>query len=130
MLPWAYLRIHVQFQNFTEYICGGLPVLIVTLSELVHICVAPIPPGPQVQALQHSEKGSLSLQYWQLQTQEILELQKAIQQGEKIEFVDDDIFCGENFLDLAELLELSSDDMTIIFSFDDAQLYQNKKSDT
>lgn len=55
---------------------------------------------------------------------------KQFNKEKKIEFVDDDIFCGENFLDLAELLELSSDDMTIIFSFDDAQLYQNKKSDT
>ena len=46
------------------------------------------------------------------------------------DFVYDDIFSGSDFLDLAKNLKLTSDDTTVSFSFDGAQLYQSKKSDT
>ncbi|KAF8156021.1 hypothetical protein B0H34DRAFT_617599, partial [Crassisporium funariophilum] len=68
--------------------------------------------------------------YRYLKTQEVLELRKAIEDGEDIEIVYDDLICGDDFLDLAEILKLTADDTTVIFSFDGAQLYQNKKSDT
>lgn len=42
----------------------------------------------------------------------------------------DDVFCGQDILDLTENLKLTSNDTTVIFSIDGAQLYQNKKSDT
>ena len=42
----------------------------------------------------------------------------------------DDIFCGQEFLDMAAKLKLTEDDTTVMFSLDGAQLYQNKKSDT
>ena len=45
-------------------------------------------------------------------------------------FVYDDIFSRSDFLDLAENLKLTSDNTTVSFSFDGAQFYQSKKSDT
>lgn len=59
-----------------------------------------IPLGPQIQALQRSEHGATAVRY-------------------------EDII-----LNLSERLALTSDDTTMIFSLDGAQLYQNKKSDT
>ena len=46
------------------------------------------------------------------------------------EYVHDDIFTGSEYINLAERLDLTSDDMVVSFSLDGAQLYQNKKSDT
>jgi hypothetical protein len=46
------------------------------------------------------------------------------------DFVYDDLFSGSDFLDLAENLKLTSDDTTVSFSFDGAQLHQSKKLDT
>lgn len=89
-----------------------------------------IPLGLQVQALRRSEKGSLASLYREVKMREVLEIRKAIEDGEDIEIIYDDIFCGEDILDLAEALQLTGDDTTVIFSFDGAQLYQNKKSDT
>ncbi|KAF8955107.1 hypothetical protein BDZ97DRAFT_1619993, partial [Flammula alnicola] len=48
----------------------------------------------------------------------------------ELDAIYDDIFCGSDVLDLAEDLKLTSDDTTVIFSLDGAQLYQSKKSDT
>ena len=42
----------------------------------------------------------------------------------------DDIFSGEDILALSTALNLTADDITVTFSIDGAQLYQNKKSDT
>lgn len=42
----------------------------------------------------------------------------------------DDLFSGSDILNLCEDLHLTSDDTTASFSFDGAQLHQNKKSDT
>ncbi|KAF8962353.1 hypothetical protein BDZ97DRAFT_1625860, partial [Flammula alnicola] len=47
-----------------------------------------------------------------------------------LDAVYDDIFCGDDILKLTETLHLTSDDTTVIFSLDGAQLYQSKKSDT
>ncbi|KAF8156738.1 hypothetical protein B0H34DRAFT_859431 [Crassisporium funariophilum] len=107
------------------------PVVFEKTGKKVHrkeACTFPI--GPQAQALRRSEKGSRASLYRQLKTDEILAVRKQIEDGEDIKFVYDNIFCGEDFLDLAGDLKLSSDDLTVIFSFDGAQLYQNKKSDT
>ena len=42
----------------------------------------------------------------------------------------DDLFSGSNILKLCEDLKLTADDTTVSFSFDGAQLQQNKKSNT
>ena len=45
-------------------------------------------------------------------------------------FVYDDIFCGNDFLELSEKFNLMGNDTTVLLSLDGAQLYQSKKSDT
>jgi hypothetical protein len=69
--------------------------------------------GLQLQALQRSSQGSKK-------TQEILKNLDST----------DNLFSGSNILDLIKNLQLTSDDSTVFFLFDGAQLYQSKKSDT
>jgi hypothetical protein len=85
-----------------------------------------IPLGPQIQALRRSPQGAGAMLYRDAKTREILEVLDL----RPDDFVYDDVFSGSDFLDLAEILELTSDDTTVSFSFDGAQLYQSKKSDT
>jgi len=81
-----------------------------------------IPLGPQIQALRRSPQGAQAMRYRDQKTQEILE-----SIGDPVY---DDLFSGSDILNLSEDLKLTSDDTTASFSFDGAQLYQNKKSDT
>jgi hypothetical protein len=81
-----------------------------------------IPLGPQVQALRRSRHNT-EIGYRDKKIQEIL----GTAPGDRIF---DDIFCGNDILKLHQDLSLSSDDTTVMFSLDGAQLYQNKKSDT
>ena len=46
---------------------------------------------------------------------------------DELDAIYDNIFCGSDVLDLSEDLELTSDNTTVIFSLDGAQLYQSKK---
>jgi len=87
-----------------------------------------IPLGLQLQALRCSIDGATSILYRDKKIQQYYDDLEKIQDAGDIVF--DDIFCGQDVLDLAERLNLNSDDTTVIFSFDGAQLYQNKKSDT
>jgi len=87
-----------------------------------------IPIGPQLQALRRSEQGSLTMRYRDQKTRQIMELIETLESVEDLVY--DDIFSGTDYLDLAEHLNLTSDDTTILFSIDGAQLYQSKKSDT
>lgn len=86
--------------------------------------------GPQVQALRRSAEGSEAMRYRDKKIQEILEILDPAKNLDLDSFVYDDLFCGSDILDLAENLQLTSDDTTVSFSFDGAQLYQSKKSDT
>lgn len=82
-----------------------------------------IPLGPQLQALRGSLSGSEDMKYRHEMTQELLQEH----------FTPDeyhDIFCGKEYINLAKREGITSDDITIGFSIDGAQLYQNKKSDT
>jgi hypothetical protein len=86
-----------------------------------------IPLGPQIQALRQSSEGATAMQYWD---QKIREL-PGMQEDERAEnFVYNDIFLGSELLNLFKKNELGPQDTTVSFSFDGAQLYQNKKSDT
>lgn len=85
-----------------------------------------IPLGPQVQALRRSQHGAAAMRYRDQKTKEILD---SITDQLK-DSVYDDTFCGNDYLDLHARLGLTSDDTTVSFSLDGAQLYQNKKSDT
>ncbi|KAF8172911.1 hypothetical protein BJ912DRAFT_831986, partial [Pholiota molesta] len=87
-----------------------------------------IPLGPQIQALRRSVHGATAMRYREKKTQEIFDALDGLEND--LDAVYDDIFCGEDVLKLAETLKLTSDDTTVIFSLDGAQLYQNKKSDT
>jgi hypothetical protein len=46
------------------------------------------------------------------------------------DMVYDDIFCGSDYLDMAQRIGITEDDFVITQSMDGAQVYQNKKSDT
>ena len=81
-----------------------------------------IPLGPQIQALRRSPEGAEAMRYRDRKIQEILE-----NLGDPVY---DDLFSGSDILNVCEDLHLTSDDTTVSFSFDGAQLYQNKKSDT
>ncbi|KIM35961.1 hypothetical protein M413DRAFT_78832 [Hebeloma cylindrosporum] len=86
--------------------------------------------GPQVQALRRSPQGSEAMRYRGEKIEEILESLDPAKNLNPDSFVYDDLFCGSDILDLAEDVQLTSDDTTVSFSFDGAQLYQSKKSDT
>lgn len=88
-----------------------------------------IPLGPQIQALRRSSTGAEALRYRSKKTAQCLEAlnNPDIAHGDLIY---DDIFSGEDILALSEALNLTADDITVTFSIDGAQLYQNKKSDT
>ena len=87
-----------------------------------------IPLGPQIQALRRSMEGAEAMRYRDRKTTEVIEAFNAAQSSDELIF--DDIFCSQDFQDLAENLSLTEDDTTVILSIDGAQLYQNKKSDT
>ena len=87
-----------------------------------------IPLGPQIQALRRSVHGANAMRYRDEKISSINEAFLGL--SDDLDAIYDDIFCGSDVLDLAEDLELTSDDTTVIFSLDGAQLYQSKKSDT
>jgi hypothetical protein len=87
-----------------------------------------IPLGPQIQALRRSKEGAEAMRYRDIKTTEIIEAFNAAQSSD--ELIYDDVFCGQDYLDLKEKLSLTEDDTTVLLSIDGAQLYQNKKSDT
>ena len=68
------------------------------------------------------------MRYRDRKTTEVIEALNAAQSSNKLIY--DDVFCGQDYLDLAEKLSLTEDDTTVILSIDGARLYQNKKSDT
>lgn len=78
--------------------------------------------GPLVQALRRSTQNAQAMLY---RNQKIQEIINSI--GDPVY---DDLFSGSDILKLCEDLKLTSDDTTVSFSFDGAQLQQNKKSDT
>jgi hypothetical protein len=87
-----------------------------------------IPLGPQIQALRRSVHGANAMRYRDQKISAINEAFPGLDDG--LDAIYDDIFCGSDVLDLAEDLNLTSHDTTVIFSLDGAQLYQSKKSDT
>lgn len=90
--------------------------------------VCTIPLGPQIQALRRSVHGANAMRYRDTKTAEILAALDNLEN--ELDIVYDDIFCGHDVLEMTANLELTSNDTTVIFSLDGAQLYQNKKSDT
>lgn len=99
-----------------------------TRKEVPRQRVCTIPLGPQLQALRRSASNVSALSYRDWKLEQILKSYRTL--ADSKDRVYDDIFCGGDFRQLAEDLRLSSDDITISFSLDGAQLYQNKKSDT
>ncbi|KAH9481009.1 hypothetical protein JR316_0005527 [Psilocybe cubensis] len=93
-------------------------------------CTFPL--GPQIQALRRSKEGAIAMTYRDKKTREILNIQKAIADanGNIGNFVYEDYLSGSDYLDLFEDQNLTENDTTVIFSFDGAQLYRNKGSDT
>lgn len=92
-----------------------------------HACTIPL--GPQLQALRRSPQSAAALTYRDRKTKEILETFRTMPLADCIY---EDIFSGSDLRKLAlnPAVALSADDITISFSLDGAQLYQNKKSDT
>jgi len=72
--------------------------------------------GPQIQTLQRSAQSTQAMHY---QDQKIWEIIDSI--GDPVY---DDLFSGSDILKLCEDLKLTTDDTTVSFSFDGAQLQQ------
>ncbi|PPQ81352.1 hypothetical protein CVT24_001144 [Panaeolus cyanescens] len=95
-----------------------------------------IPLGPQIQALRRSPEGAQALRYRDEKTQQIIDALNEINEENPdpelaaLLMTYDDIFSGSDYLDLAEKLDLTEDDTTVLFSVDGAQLYLSKQSDT
>jgi hypothetical protein len=87
-------------------------------------CTMPL--GPQLQALRRSPQGAQAILYRDRKIAEVIEAFNAAHSD--LELVYNDIFSGDHVLNLCETL--TEDDMTVVFSIDGAQLYQDKKSDT
>ncbi|RXW16028.1 hypothetical protein EST38_g9823 [Candolleomyces aberdarensis] len=85
-----------------------------------------IPLGPQLQALRRSQEGSTAMRY---RSQKLAEILPQEDEDGNIP-VYEDIFSGSDLRELAREHQLNEDDITIGFSFDGAQLYRNKQSDT
>jgi len=92
-----------------------------------HACTIPL--GPQLQALHRSPESAAALTYRDQKTKEILE---AFRTTPLTDCVYEDIFSGSDLRNLVTNPEitLSVNDITVSFSLDGAQLYQNKKLDT
>ncbi|KAF9559080.1 hypothetical protein CPC08DRAFT_608363, partial [Agrocybe pediades] len=88
-------------------------------------CTFPL--GLQIQALRRSRDSAEAMRYRDKKLQEVY---NAFNILDPTEIPYDDIFCGQDIRTQAEELNLTSDDTTVILSYDGAQLYQNKKSDT
>ena len=69
------------------------------------------------------------MRYRDQKTREVLEALKN-STATASDIIYDDLFCGSDVLDLHQHMKLTSDDTTVSFSVDGAQLYQSKKSDT
>lgn len=85
-----------------------------------------LPLGPQIQALRRSREGSEAMRY---RANKLRELMESMENDNTIN-VYDDIFCGEDILNLAVEEGMTENDTTFGFSVDGARLYQDKKSDT
>ena len=84
--------------------------------------------GPQLQALRRSHAGALNMRYLDQKMKEVAEMLRSLQADTDIVY--DDIHSGNEMQMLANHLKITSNDTIISSSLDDAQLYQNKKSDT
>lgn len=90
-----------------------------------------VPLGPQIAALRRSSEGSKRLQYRMKKTAEVLERRDNVRTPEdRKNLVYDDIFSGDDFVELHRRLSLTESDITVGFAIDGAQLYDSKKSDT
>ena len=87
-----------------------------------------IPLGPQIQALRRSVHGATAMRYHEQKIKQFCSTFQGLE--DELDAIYDDIFCGSDVLDLCEDFNFTSNDTTVIFSLDGAQLYQNKKSDT
>lgn len=85
--------------------------------------------GPQLQALRRSPESAAALTYRDRKTKEILD---AFRTTPLTDCVYEDIFSGSDLHNLVTnpKIALSVDNITVSFSLDGAQLYQNKKLDT
>jgi hypothetical protein len=84
--------------------------------------------GPQLQALRRSRMGATGMCYLDQKMKEVQEMLDGLQNDTDIVY--DDILSGSEMQELANRINITSDDTIISSSLDGAQLYQNKKSDT
>ncbi|KAH9990110.1 hypothetical protein BJV77DRAFT_911903, partial [Russula vinacea] len=84
--------------------------------------------GPQLQALRRSQMGAMGMRYLDQKMKEVVGMLNTLQTDNDIVY--DDILSGSEIQELAEHIQITSDDTIISSSLDGAQLYQNKKSDT
>lgn len=88
-----------------------------------------IPLGPQLAALRCSSGSAQAMRYRHNCTMQILKDLEAFDPDTE-EFVYDDIYCQEDYLDLFQHENMTEDNTLVSFSLDRAQLYRNQASDT
>ncbi|KAG6913288.1 hypothetical protein DXG01_008153 [Tephrocybe rancida] len=85
-----------------------------------------IPLGPQLQALKRHLLSAITMKYRQCQTETLQCLLR--EQGGDMKFFDD-ILSGTEYHEAIKDGHIQPDDIIIMFSFDGAQLFENKPSD-
>ncbi|TEB19821.1 hypothetical protein FA13DRAFT_1842731 [Coprinellus micaceus] len=85
-----------------------------------------IPLGPQLQALRRSKQGSKAMSYRARMLSSLVEQED--EDGNLPLY--EDILSGKDIRKFAAKAGMTEDDITVGLSFDGAQLYRNKQSDT
>ncbi|KAG6882473.1 hypothetical protein C0992_011574, partial [Termitomyces sp. T32_za158] len=86
------------------------------------------PLGPQIQTLRRSTEGAEEMCYLGEKVSDVTELLDSLTNDS--DMIYDDIFCGSDFVEFADHIQITSKDTMISMSLDGVQLYQSKKSDT
>ncbi|KAG6876719.1 hypothetical protein C0992_012017 [Termitomyces sp. T32_za158] len=87
------------------------------------------PLGPQIQTLRQSMEGAEDMCYLDCKITEVKNLIDNLQDDSGSDMVYDDIFCGSDFIEFADYVQITNKDTMISMSLDGVQLYQSKKSD-
>jgi len=87
-----------------------------------------IPIGPQLQAQWHHPDTAEKMKYRRCRTEEILKQMDPISGNLKLTEWDD-VFCGQDYIELVQNRTIKTTDMVLLFSIDGAQLFAHKASD-
>ncbi|KAG6893254.1 hypothetical protein C0992_010724, partial [Termitomyces sp. T32_za158] len=91
-------------------------------------CTFPL--GPQIQTLRRSTDGAEEMCYLEHKIKDVMEQLDNLEDEHGSNMIYDDIFCGSDFVEFADHVQITNKDTMVFISIDSVQLYQSKKSDT